>query len=531
MKLRKKIRLLLCFLLLCTGLVPQIALAAEDTAVSMPPGQYGNIIIGEDGRLVPNAESRVVTFETGKTPTETIYIATDGNDLSGKGTIDSPYKTFKKALTLANPGTSILAKPGTYAPPSSVHLYIEDLRGTADAPIWIGGIPGEERPVLSGGKEGIKMSRGAYVIFHDLEITGVTENGVNVDGGEDHNSYTGGEYFIFRNMYVHDIGSGGNDDNFKFSGINHYYVYDCEASFGGSPHSSGIDQVGCHYALIFGNYFHNLEGNAVTFKGGSFDADITQNLMFNAGARAVIMGGTSDLNAWRPSVSTTEPNYEAMEVRTYSNLIIGAEAGFAFVSAKDCYAVNNTVVKPQRYLFRILQEGDVAAPCEQNTIANNIFYYDSAVAYPANIGSNTKPETFIMKNNLYFNVDAPTLAPSIGIKQENPLSAADPLFKDAERFDFRLTANSPARKTGVTFSFAKNDFSNLSFAATPSLGAMEFRMVGDTNQDGTVNICDIALWFLAKDSKEGQPDYNTACDINADGAVDKTDFDLIKENI
>ena len=38
-------------------------------------------------------------------------------------------------------------------------LYLSGLAGTAAAPIWIGGAPGESRPVIDGGGEGLHLTR------------------------------------------------------------------------------------------------------------------------------------------------------------------------------------------------------------------------------------------------------------------------------------------------------------------------------------------------------------------------------------
>lgn len=60
-----------------------------------------------------------------------IYVATTGDDVTGKGTSGSPYRTIKKAAEMATPGTIVLVRPGTYVE--------EDIRpnvsGTKDAMI------------------------------------------------------------------------------------------------------------------------------------------------------------------------------------------------------------------------------------------------------------------------------------------------------------------------------------------------------------------------------------------------------------
>ena len=526
---RKLLAGLLALFIITTFFAPA-ALAADPG--QLPPGTYGNIIIGADGRLVPSAYDDIQTFETGKTPDTILYVAPDGKD-SNDGSEAKPLRSIAKAVEKAQPGTAIRLKPGEYTPGGSLIAFIENLRGTADKPIWIGGMPGEARPVLKGGNEAIHVVRGSYLVFHDMEITGAKGNGFNFDDGGDFNDMNAASNIVFRGIYIHNIGSGGNQDNFKFSGLNNYYVYDCEASFGGTGDSSGIDQVGCHNALITRNYFHDQGGNAFQFKGGSFDAVITQNLLVECGERAVIMGGTTDLELFRPSLSATAVNHEAVNIYTYSNVIIGTLAPFAFVSARNCYAINNTVISPGYFLFRILQEGGVDGACRGNTVANNIFYYGNEVQEHINIGRNTEPETFVVKNNLFYNYDAPSSRFEIPdmMNFENSIFGVNPGFLSVQNNNLQLSGKSPAIGQGVGYEKVAIDFVGLPFAASLSLGAYEYIAVGDVNGDNAVNIHDIALWVKASGMKKDDSAFMVACDLNFDGVIDDKDLNIILENL
>ena len=156
------------------------------------------------------------TFERGLAPTREIHVATTGNDTTGNGSPAAPYRTIARATGLATPGTAVRIHPGNY--PGGT--YLSDLAGTAAAPIWIGGAPGEARPVVSGGGEGLHLTRVRHLVLHDLEVTGATGNGINCDDGGDYNNEDATRHVIFRGLRIHNIGTGGNQDALKLSGVN-----------------------------------------------------------------------------------------------------------------------------------------------------------------------------------------------------------------------------------------------------------------------------------------------------------------------
>jgi|GEM_PF-2287954 len=474
------------------------------------------VIVGENGHIVPSVHATITTFETGKTPTKTIYVDNhfDEGANGGNGTESNPYSihqlrteiSLKMETNPVQPGTHIAFLPGTYTiHDSGKFIDITGLTGTAAAPIWIGGTDPNDRPVFQGGKEGVNLSMPKYVVLHDIVVTRSTENGVNINdkasSAAHQNDYTRASNVVVRNVYVHDIGAltdkgkQDNCDNFKFSGLNNYYVYDCEAdnkatltTTAGDHTSSGIDQVGCHYATIVGNYFHDMNGNAFQFKGGSHDADITGNLMVNAGARAVIMGGYSDLGAFRPTLPgyvkgqpyDNPDAFEAHNIRTYANIFVGGETPVAFVAAKNCTFIGNTVIRPDRYLMRILSEGTTDGGCRENTVSNNIFYYHSDEAsegVQAESDADIQPNTFTVENNLLYNIKTPGSSKSnfeTKFPQRVNTVYADPLFTDVATGDYSLKKDSPAVGAGTTVSAVPTDFNGAAYKTPRSIGAIEY---------------------------------------------------------
>jgi hypothetical protein len=436
-------------------------------------GAIGPAARSEELPAVPS----VPTFETGKQPSVEIHVAVAGNDGSGDGSAANPYASIERAAQDAAPGAAIRLHAGTY--PGGT--YLEGLSGTEAEPIWIGGAPGEARPVIEGGGEGIHLVRLRYVIVHDLEVRNAAYNGINTDDGGDYANPDATRYVIFRGLSIHHIGGDGNQDCLKLSGVNDYYVLNSEfALCGGDGSGSGIDHVGCHHGLILGNFFHDLSANAVQNKGGSQDIEIRANRMLNAGYRAVNIGGSTGYEYFRPPLSTSQPNFEARDIRAIANVIEGGETPFAFVGAVDSLAANNTIIDPGNWLLRILQETVSDGtyeflPSGDNRVVNNLFYFDrGALSTYVNIGPDTAPKTFTFSNNLWYAHDNPAQSqPSLPVAETDGVVGQDPLFQNPGGGNYHLQSGSPALGGGIPVAGVVNDYDGLAYNLPPSIGAFE----------------------------------------------------------
>jgi hypothetical protein len=419
----------------------------------------------------------VPTFETGKQPAFEIHVAVDGRDDTGDGSQANPYASLARAAQDAAPGAAVRVHAGTYAGGT----YLADLVGTEVEPIWIGGSAGETRPVIEGGGEGLHLSRVNYVIVHDLEVRYAAYNGINTDDGGEYANADATRHVLFRDLYIHHIGSSGNEDCLKLSGVNDYFVLNSEFAFcGGGGSGSGIDHVGCHHGLLVGNYFHDLAANAVQNKGGSQDIEIRANTMINAGYRAVNIGGSTDYEYFRPPLSTSQPNFEARDIRVIANVITGGDAPFAFVGAVNSLAANNTVIDSGNWLLRILQEtvSDETyefLPSGNNTVINNLYYFDrSALSTYVNIGPNTAPETFTFSNNLWYAHDDPAQSqPILPVSETGGVVGEDPLFQNPAAENYHLQTGSPAIGQGAPVAGVIEDYDGFTYNVPPSIGAFE----------------------------------------------------------
>jgi hypothetical protein len=416
------------------------------------------------------------TFADGKTPARAVHVAPDGDDRQGDGSERHPFRTLQRAVQGITPGTAIRLQPGTYPGGGAV----ANLAGTAHEPIWIGGMPGQPRPVISGGPQGLHLSRIRYVVVENLEVTGVSANGINCDDGGDYSNPDATRFVVFRNLRIRDIGSDGNQDGLKLSGVRDFWVLDSVFARAGGG-GSGIDQVGCHRGVIAGCLFEAMGGNAIQCKGGSDDIEIRGCRFIQAGSRAVNIGGSTGFGFFRPPLSTDRPNFEARNIRVLANVFEGSDTPLAFVGAVGCLVANNTLIDPGRWLLRILQEtvsreGYEFLACGDSRFVNNLVAFRrSQLNACVNIGPNTDPASFSFAHNLWFARDNPAQSkPLLPAPEINGIIGRDPLFLDFEGRDLRLQPESPAVRAGLHLPEVRMDLREGRYATPPAIGAFEF---------------------------------------------------------
>jgi hypothetical protein len=373
-----------------------------------PPGG-GDDAPTPDAPVVPPTCDAPPTFAAGIAPSQTLHVEA-GAAPGGDGSPGAPFATIEAAANAATPGTAIRLGPGNHA----TGQFVSDLRGTAAAPIWIGGEPGQPLPILDGGPGAIQLVRPAYVVVHDLEVRNQSANGINIDDGGDFDNDTAAHHVAVQDVHVHDVGSGGNEDCIKVSGINDLFIYDSVIErCGGGGAGSGVDHVGCHRSIVARNRFIGMSGNAVQAKGGSTDVDVRQNLVRDGGERAVNLGGSTDLDLFRPSLSTTVTNAEARRIRVFANVFAGTmRAPVAFVGCIDCLVAHNAVVGAPNWIVRILQEtvtqgGFTFEPAANGRVINNSFVFTTALSTAVNVGADTAADTFTFSHNLWLAADDP----------------------------------------------------------------------------------------------------------------------------
>lgn len=427
---------------------------------------------------------KVVTFDQGIEPTRVLHVSARGDDRAGDGTRERPLATIQAAAKHATPGTAIRLLSGTYRGGA----YLEGLRGRSDAPIWIGGEPGGGT-ILEGGGEAMHLSRAAYVVVHDLEVRGTANNGINSDDGGRYDDAQAACVQVFRRLKIHDVGSDGNQDGLKLSGVRGFVVDECEFSrCGGRGSGSGVDMVGCHDGVIARSKFTDLSANGVQAKGGTSDVLVTRCRMERAGERSINIGGSTGREFFRPRLSREGGNAEARRIRVIANVFVGSDAPIAFVGATDCVVAHNTIVDPQRWVVRILQEsvtkdGVEFEACGRNRFeANLVSFRRGALRTGVNMGANVDVASFVFERNLWFASDGPQGSRlELPVKENGGVVGDDPKFRDAAAGDYSICAHSGAAGKGGKSDAGAADFAGACFRSEAAIGAFE---VDDTKACG-----------------------------------------------
>jgi Right handed beta helix region len=419
----------------------------------------------------------ITHFATAKDPTRILHVDAAAK-AGGTGSAARPFQRIRDAVAKATPGTAVRIHPGTY--PGGT--WIQKISGTAKAPIWIGGVKDKAKPLISGGNTGLHLSQVRYLVLHDLEVQKSRSNGINCDDGGRYANQAATQFVVFERLHIHDIGGTGNQDGLKLSGLDDYWVLDSRFQrCGGRSSGSGVDHVGCHRGLLAGNRFEDMSGNAIQCKGGSEDIEIRANHFIRAGARAINLGGSTGFQYFRPPLSKTKVNFEAKNIRVFSNLFTGADTAVAFAGSVDCIVAQNTIVDPKVWIFRILQEtrssqGYTFVASSKGRFLNNIVWFSrKTLRRDVNVGSGTLPLTFQIANNLWYAHDQPTASkPRLPVTETRGIYGKHPGINPPK--SHFITNSSPAAGKGLRFKpVPDRDLGWRGFRKTPGIGAYEIR--------------------------------------------------------
>lgn len=177
--------------------------------------------------------------------TQTYYIATTGSD-SSAGTLDNPFRTIPKAISVATvPGTTIYVRGGTYAYSSTITI---SRIGTSANMYKLFAYPGE-RPFLdfsampiSSSNRGIRVS-GSYWHIRGFDLWKAGDNGMNVSGS---NNIV--EFCSF---------SENNDTGLQLGGgASNNQIINCDSYYNADPGQGNADGFAPKLDVGTGNYFY-----------------------------------------------------------------------------------------------------------------------------------------------------------------------------------------------------------------------------------------------------------------------------------
>ncbi len=342
---------------------------------------------------------------------------------------------LRSAVLRARAGTTILIAPGEY----SGGLDFRGVSGTADARIVIRGANPKNPPVFKGGSQAMHLADCNYVTLAHFVVDGCTANGLNCDDGG--STDTPMHHLIVEDLTIRHIGPRGNRDGLKMSGVDRFVVRKCRFSGWGG---SAIDMVGCHQGVVEDCYFHGEEGfdnsEAIQMKGGCADILVQCCFFDRAGQRALNLGGSTGLAFFRPAVG----DYEAARLLVGGNRFFGSQTPVAWPTASHNRVVQNTIVLPEKWIGRILQEtrDPRFKPSHDGVFEKNVVVFDGRVGrYEfVNVGPGAAPETWKFLHNAWFDIEGHR-RPKLPGTETGSVYQVDPQLVDIGKPTMRITSS------------------------------------------------------------------------------------------
>lgn len=323
---------------------------------------------------------------------------------------------LKAALLSLKAGTTLKIAPGDYPGDHAVQ-GVEGLTVEALDP--------RQPPHFKGGSVGWHFSRCEGLTLRNLRVSGQQTNGINLDDGGILDRPVKG--VTIEHVGISDIGSRGNHDGIKGSGLSGLAIRGCTIEGWGGQ---GIDLVGCHRSVISGCRFTGKAGftasAGVQLKGGTSGVTVEQCHFTNAGERPINVGGSTGMAYFRPQGA----KHEASGIVVRGNVIEGGLCAAAFTGVDGAEFTGNTILFPEKWIFRILQETSAEgfAPCRNVLVkGNRVVFRRSQVQTEINIGGGTEPGTFRFENNHWFAEDRPDSSkPKLPTAEKDGVHGSDP---------------------------------------------------------------------------------------------------------
>jgi parallel beta-helix repeat protein len=430
----------------------------------------------------------------------TYYVATNGND-SAAGSSSAPWKTLQHAANVANPGSTVIVRAGTYKG------FTLSRSGTPSNPIVFQN-DRYTRPTIDGARQV------GYVVYldhvHDVKLTGFTITGANAFMGAgleaDYSSNLVIGYNVVRNnrdVGIHlyqssNVTVRSNEVKYnsvgievKYSGggdrIENNVVHDQNSMVvnDAAPYNDngavGINFLKTTGALTAtGNTLYNnrAPSHDYGYDGGAFEiygasnVTITGNTSWNN--QDILETGTDGAQCSN-NVFTRNVAWGA------STAPVGNALGVMLRCAQNMLIANNTFSDIDYWMFDINTTSGYSASIGGLRILNNVLTQDSHKIYA--IGADI-PGSVSIDYNLVYSYDNSIIASVSG--RGNATSQAqfrqwtgydahgrqgNPDFQNRGGHDFHLAAGSPAINAGVAINGVTNGYNG----SAPDMGAYETR--------------------------------------------------------
>lgn len=343
---------------------------------------------------------------------------------------------LRAALLDPTPGRTYLIAPGIYERTSggfSSNTGI--LRGTEAQPIIFRALDPGNKPEIRGG---MYLPGMAWVTFDGLHLTRPGAHGMNLDDS-DHRDDT--HHISLLNMHYESTADKTAFANIKMARLDDVRIDGCLFEGWGDE---AIDFVGVHGGKIINNRFIGVPGffqrMAIQLKGGTWDIEVANNFILNAGGRGIQAGGGSSETNSRPQ----SPPFEAERINVWGNIIVRSKACWVASTQTGSRFHHNICYLPTTWIMRVLQENGFSQPNQNATVDHNLFVYSGAMGNEfVNVGPGTAVETFIFDNNAYWQVDGDSpVPPNLPVAETNTIDQVDPELINSGTRTMRIGSSS-----------------------------------------------------------------------------------------
>ncbi|MCX7985141.1 MAG: right-handed parallel beta-helix repeat-containing protein [Bacteroidetes bacterium] len=194
---------------------------------------------------------------------QAIYIAPDGNDVTGDGSITNPFFSLQKAVDIVKPGGTIYMRGGVYRYTSRVNIKTV---GRPDAYIRLWSMPGE-RAILdfssmadADANQGIRLT-GSYWHFYGFDVKGAGDNGLLIErdkpAGGKYNSIKDSVHQAHHNIIEYCNFYENRDSGIQLKNLAaHNRIINCDSYFNRDASDGDADGFAPKLTVGDSNYFY-----------------------------------------------------------------------------------------------------------------------------------------------------------------------------------------------------------------------------------------------------------------------------------
>jgi hypothetical protein len=346
-----------------------------------------------------------------------VYVSPAGSN-SNNGSQSSPFRTIVAASAVAQPGTTIMVAPGTYA-----GGFKTTASGTAAAPInYISQVPYGATIVGAGTAQNPNQAgwenEGNYVNIRGFDVNGSGSLATSWAFG----LYNGASNVTFQGNRVHDIMTDPTA-----------YAKLTSAGNGGA-------------GIMMDSYY------------GGANSNVVGNLVYNVGPPGVSSNLVHGIYQTQPGI---------VIVNVVSRVV--GDGITSWHNATNMKFINNTVYNVGSSGILV---GSNAAGKGNNCVVNNNIVVNAAngIYEEGTTGTNNS-----YTNNLLYNISGTRVHLQNGLTAKGTIYA-DPMFVNAASRNFQLLAGSPAINAGTSANAPETDFlgNKIPLDGAYDLGAYEY---------------------------------------------------------